>query len=180
MPDKNAHQTTPNGTDVKPRLFEMHYKALEYRYGGFTYKEIAEALNKEYPKMPPPYERIKKWFEVGGIVEQPYIDYAKKENDRRRQHLRQKMEGLLTQLPDKFRELINERFVINPFSGEVIKDEKGKPIPKRDKVLLDALNSLAAMMGFKIEQSEGEAEEDPVDRFFRLAEEKAQAEKHAK
>ena len=86
----------------------------------------------------------------------------------------------MTQLPDKFRELINERFVINPFSGEVIKDEKGKPIPKRDKVLLDALNSLAAMMGFKIEQSEGEAEEDPVDRFFRLAEEKAQAEKHAK
>lgn len=150
-----------------------HHRAIELRYMGNTYEEVAQKLKEEFQKE---FQniRLRQWFRSGGILEALYLDYSKKENDRRRQLTLEKMKSVLDMIPEKYIALLNQRFETDLF-GKKILDENGKPIPKLDSVTAKILKDICEMMGFKVEgNSDGS---DPLDEYFTRAEQEL-AKKH--
>ncbi len=145
-----------------------HYRAVELRYAGKNYPEIAEALTTEFKK-DFTHDRMRKWFARKGILETQYLDYAKKENERRRQEIMEEAKKILPLIPQKYHDLLTKRFVINAISGEFIKDENGKKVEKLDSITVNALRNFCEMLGFKIENADSGG--DPLEEYFDRAEE---------
>ncbi len=73
-------------TENVKKLYELHEIAIEMRYAGNTYEEISKALTDKFDKNHTP-GKVRRWFQSGGMLDKPYFDYAKKENERRRQYM---------------------------------------------------------------------------------------------
>ncbi|OGX31833.1 MAG: hypothetical protein A2787_06525 [Omnitrophica WOR_2 bacterium RIFCSPHIGHO2_01_FULL_48_9] len=126
-----------------------HYAAVELRYEGKTYSTVAEELAKRYHK-DFHAQSVRRWFMRGGILETEYLDFASKENERRRQLVFEELKKILPKIPQKFDALLERR------------DETGRE--KLDSVTLGTLKVLCEILDFKVKA--GPPAEDPLDRFF--------------
>jgi len=156
------------------KLMSYHYRAVELRYSGTIHKEIAEILRGEFGKNFSD-SKVRHWFAGGGLLETYFLDYSRKENERRRNEVIERMKTILPKIPEKFEQLL-DRVMVAPFTGEKIIDkETNKPVPQLDSVTINTLKTLCDILGFKI-TDEGTVE-DPLDRYFDRAEQEIEAKK---
>ena len=153
-----------------------HHEAVELRYSGKPYAEVAAILTEKY-KRDFRDATVRRWFMTKGILESEYLDYSKKENERRRNLILEEIKKLLPMIPAKFQQLL-ERVATHPFTGAKLKDENNQTIPKLDTVTVTTLKTLCEILGFKVEAG-GEVS-DPVDRYFERLDEEVAAEEAAK
>ena len=126
------------------------------RYEGMKYKHIVEQLEKEFKlKQPIKEATVKFWFSNHGRLSDVYLDYMKKENERRRRLVHHELQKVVQLLPNKIHSLMTR------------KDKDGKE--KLDKVTLGTVKTILDTLGFKMEPTD--ETEDPVDRYFDRAEE---------
>lgn len=145
----------------KIKYVAYHEEAVELRYQGKTYAEISAYLTDKY-KQEFSVDRLRRWFMKGGILEERYYDYSKKENDRRRKLMMEDMKKVASKIPKVLDEVIEEP-VRHPFTGKIMTDENGNPIRKRNGTTVKAVQTIVDMLGFKVEDGD---ESDPLDEFF--------------
>lgn len=143
-------------------LSKLHMRAIELRYEGKTHAEISEVLTNEFGKKHK-LDKIMHWFAHGGRLELAYLDFAKKENERRRQLVMEQMKQVLELIPQKALELLSRK-ATNPFTGETLRDKDGKPISKADMVTVATLKLLMEALGFKVPA--GTDEHDPMEEWI--------------
>lgn len=155
--------TQQNETKGKKIFKKMsyHYRAVELRYEGKTYQEIADILTRESHKDFNDSARIRRWFMSGGILEKDYSDYAKKENERRRRVTLEELKKIVPTIPIKFQEVLERKyFYINKKTGDIVETDKNIV----DKTTVTALLGLCKILGFQIDPPE--AEDDPLDKYL--------------
>lgn len=147
----------------KMRLRSYHHEAIEQCYLGKTYRKIAEYLNEKYTKT---FTRntISKWFMRNGFLEKEYLDFSRKESERRRRFVIEEMKKIISMIPEKYIEII----------GRDTKNLDPKTLIKRDTVTLRMLKDLCTLLGFRIDISEDEP--DPLDVYFDQEEKKIENE----
>ena len=132
------------------KYMAYHYEAIELRYQGMTYEEISVALgtkyNKEFQN-----KRLRAWFASKGILERMYMDFAKKENDRRRQVVLEEIKKITSKIPKGYADLIKT------LEGNLVD-------PKSAGVFRQTLKDLCEILGFKVEPT-GDGS-NPLDDFF--------------
>lgn len=133
----------------KFELKGFHYQAIEFRYEGKTYNEITTLLTEKYQK-PFKENTVRHWFTSKRFLEKEYIDYAKKENDRRRQVVLEELKKIVPKIPLKFDALLER------------KGKFGNPI--LDMVTVSTLKYLCEILNFKVEP--GNDMSNPVDEYF--------------
>lgn len=72
------------------RLAEYHKRALEMKYKGVSYREIAEKLNERYSKKSKRVfseQTIKDWFKEGGTLFEDYRKYESEIDEIERENL---------------------------------------------------------------------------------------------
>ncbi len=117
----------------KHRLFTLqgyHYRAIELRYAGKTFREICGTIAVDFKKGVHP-DTIQKWFARKGLLHEEYMTYARAENDQRRLLMREELKKLLTQIPAKLQEIMNR------------KDSSGQP----DMVALMGVKTIMETLG---------------------------------
>lgn len=140
-------------TKNKPfKMRAMHYRAIELRYEGKSHPDISEILSKEF-SMDIVVERVRRWFMSGGALDNHYLEYAKKENHRRRRLMVQELQKLAPKYVKRFEELLDRRDI----SGAL----------KLDAVTVNTLRELAKNLHL-VETDE--TDEDPVDSYWARAE----------
>lgn len=135
------------------KYMAYHYEAIELRYQGKGYDEMAQYLTEKYKK-DFKIERLRKWFMTGGILADMYLDYARQENDRRRKFVMEEMKKLLPTIPKTYQEII-ERTLPDLTNGQKI---------YHDSVKRQVLKDLCELFGFKLEP--GADGSDPLDEYF--------------
>jgi hypothetical protein len=157
-------QETPDDlVEGKQRVFQKwHYRAVELRYEGKTYEEIVEGIKQEFGKQFH-IASIRKWFSRGELLHNEYIDYAKKENERRRQLVLEELKKIAPLIPTKIQELLTSRYLV-AWGKKVVDPETGKPMPMLDSTTVKTLALLAEMLGFKVESNDVAG--DPLDEYF--------------
>ncbi len=141
--------TTSDHFKKKFELRGYHHQAIEFRYEGKTYKEITTLLTEKYQK-PFKVDTIRRWFISSGLLEKEYIDYAKKENERRKQFVLEELKKLIPKIPITFDALLGR------------KDKDGNK--KLDAVTIRTLELLCEILNFKVEP--GSDTTNPVDEYF--------------
>lgn len=143
-----------------PKKFKFrryHHLAIELRYGGKTYKEIAESLTKIFKVNIRP-DRIGHWFASSGILEQPYLDFANKESERSRRLVLEELKKLAPRIPKKLIALLERS------------DESGKP--KLDAVTLGTLKLMCDMFNVNVPlPAPKEAHETRIEAYLRRLQE---------
>lgn len=132
-------------------LFELqayHRRAIELRYEGQTYKEICGHLGVEF-KIGKHPDTIKRWFGKDGLLAQHYADYAKDENDHRRQVMRTELKKLVGKVPIVLQGLIERT------------DKTGQP----DAVALMAIRTLTEILG--ITADDEKETQDVLEQYMR-------------
>lgn len=165
------HKTRP------PKLMAYHYEAIEQRYLGNTYPAVAEYLTGKYKRDFNP-ETVRWWFSQKGYLFDLYIDYAARENERRRRLMQEELRKLVPSIPKKFADLLN-RVQRVPFTGEVLKDpDSKKEIDKLDMTTVAALKLLCEILDFKRigEDTPG----NPIDEYFDRLENEVKPQDNAK
>src|SRR3990167_7175049 len=117
----------------KMPLFKLqvyHFRAVELRYEGKTYHEIMGEIAVQYRKGVQS-DTIRKWFGRGGLLEVEYMAYARVENDRRRQMMREELKKLAGKIPIKLEKMLDRI------------DGTGQP----DMVTLAAVRTLIEVLG---------------------------------
>jgi len=140
------------------KLQKYHYEAIEMRYRGLTYKEICKELQKTSPR-PVKESTIMNWFSRRGMLGKEYLDYAKKENHRRRQVVLEELKKIVLKIPAKYDALLDR---VDSKGGE-----------KLDMVTRATLKDLCELLGFKFEP---EGSSDPLDDYFDRAEQEIKKE----
>src|SRR3990167_9370763 len=136
-------------TATKRSLQAHHHVAIEMRYVGKTYSQIAEDLTAQF-KRDFRADVVARWFRSNGILELEYLDYARKENDRRRQFVVEELKKVIPKIPLKFEQLLDRTYMI-PIkkTGEVVNTN----IPQLDIVTVSTLKTLCEILGFKIQDA---------------------------
>lgn len=130
---KKEQNNKPPVEGRKRPLFALqgyHYRAVEVRYEGKTFNDICGILGAEFRKGVHP-DTIRKWFARGGLLENEYLDYARHENERRRQMMREELKKLVTKIPGKLDAIIGRM------------DNTGQP----DMVALMGIKTLIEVLG---------------------------------
>lgn len=135
------------------KLQAYHFRAIELRYSGNTYKEVATQLETEFKKSFKD-QTIRFWFSKNGQLDELYLDYARQENDRRRQHMREELKKLLPEIPKKFEALLNR--------------------PQIDTLTLRTVKELCSVLGFKLQGDDDT--QDALDEFFDRVEDEIEKE----
>lgn len=136
------------------KFMAYHDRAVELRYQGKTYAEIALLLTDEFKKDFRD-DRIRKWFSLStGILAHKYLEYARMENDRRRQVIMEELKKVAGRIPATFDLLLDRKY------------QDGTP--KADMTTVAALKLACEVMGFKIEPMDPVG--DPLDDYFSMAE----------
>ena len=146
--------------DKKKKEFKYmayHYEAIELRYQGKTYNEIAAYLTEKFKKDFKD-ERMRQWFKSGGILEAMYMDHSRKENDRRRKFVMEEMKKLYSTIPKNYQEIL-ERPITELTKGQRI---------MQDSVKAKVLKDLCGILGFTISDL-GDGN-DPLEEYFVRAE----------
>lgn len=117
MTNISPYISPQNVTNTKGPLGH-HFRAIELRYQGKKYDEIAEIVSKEFLFHKPLNPGVvRHWFARNGYLHSYYIEYAKQENRHRAEIMHTEMKKLVPKLAEVFDQLIAGR-----------KDENGKPI----------------------------------------------------
>ena len=146
---------------IKFKFRRYHHLAIELRYEGKTYKEISEQLSEVFKVNFRP-DRIGHWFASNGILEEPYIDFAKKENERVRRFVSEQLKGLLSRIPEALEGLLNRV------------DETGNP--RRDALTLATIRLLIEIVDLKAYLQPEEEKKSILDEYFeRLKQERTDA-----
>jgi hypothetical protein len=135
------------------KLYGQHMRAIELRYQGNTYQKISDILTQEFGGQKLIEPRIRRWFNRGGVLDAEYLDYAKKENERRRRHIVEEMKKVTAEIPKNYSKILN-------------RDESSLSPSKligRDLVLKGVLKDLCQLLGFKIEDT---SDSDKLDEFW--------------
>ena len=66
--------------DITQLLTDIEQKAIEYKFYGFEYKEMATMLKEEHPETAPVYQTIRNWFMKGGRLYDAYEKYNKEQS----------------------------------------------------------------------------------------------------
>lgn len=161
----NEPKSIPKPIDAQRNiLLGLHHRAIELRYLGYTYKQICETLAIEFPagKRKTFHEStVRRWYMRGGILEAPYYDYCKKENERRRQLMVEDMKKLLPMIPPVLQQLLDRKVVIYNAATKSYTMSKDS---KLDMVTVQTVKLILSTMGFQLDG--GEAGTDPADKFF--------------
>lgn len=147
---KNRGKKDHTSKDRNDPLFELqgyHYRAIELRYQGRTYKEIMGDIGIEFRKGIH-FDTIRKWFSRGGLLSAEYMDYARQENDQRRQLMREELKKLVAKIPQKVEKLLDRE------------DDQGQP----DMVVVQTIKLMADMLG--ISANEEAATGDRLGEYF--------------
>lgn len=144
---------------TKNNLKKHHYRAVELRYEGKTYENITTILAGEF-KRQFHESTIRKWFMSKGALEALYLDYANKENDRRRKLVMEEMKKLTQQIPSNYQQLL-----------KTLKD--GINHPAMAGIMRATLRDLCEMLGFRVEELDNT---NPVDDFFDRVEQQVENE----
>jgi hypothetical protein len=96
---QNNDQKSP-AKHRKIDLLGHHYRAVELRYEGKSFREISFILGLEFKKAPD-QETIRLWFTRTGLLHKEYLAYARAENDQRRQLMREELKKLVVKIPGK-------------------------------------------------------------------------------
>lgn len=95
-----------------------HFRAIELRYQGKKYEEIAQIISKEFLfKDLISSGTIRNWFCRGGYLHPLYIEYAKQENRYRAEVMHTEIKKVTPKLAEVFDKLITGR-----------KDENGEKL----------------------------------------------------
>lgn len=140
-------------SDAKTKkLYACHHRAVELRYYGKTYGEIAETISKELGKN---YQepRVRRWFGAGGIVESEYKDYSGLENDRRRQLIANKLYAQMPRIPELIQSILNRK---DEFGNEVL-----------DMLTIRTLAFLCKLLNLRVDAEDNYAV-DPMEEFRKL------------
>lgn len=155
------HSAT-TGEKMRDRIQKKHNRAVELRYAGKTYEEIAAILTEEFPGKVSLTQSVRRWFMSGGRLEQEYTDYARKENERRRAFTMEEMKKLVEKIPVAYDIMLNN--ALKEAQSGAINDDLRK-----------LLKDLAEIMGLSVPPGSAETE-DPVARYFRLKREQIKQE----
>lgn len=130
---KKGSKRGPSANSRNNPLFELagyHYRAIELRYEGNTFKDISGTIGMEFRKGIHP-DTIRKWFARGGLLAEQYLDYARQENDQRRQLMREELKKLTGRIPQKIEKLLDRL------------DERDQP----DMVVVQTIKLLVDILG---------------------------------
>jgi len=147
-------KTKDNKRKKSFKFMSYHYRAIEFRYQGLKYEEISLKLAAEFKKEFL-NQRIRKWFMHNGILDQMYLDYAVKENDRVRKVVLEELKKTTAMIPKGYDALI-----------KTLKDQLDDP--KSAGVFRQTLKDLSELLGFKVEDNIGDG--DPLNDYFDEAE----------
>jgi len=128
-------------------LQAYHHRAVELRYEGNTYKSIAGYIAVEY-KRAFNDDSVRRWFSRGGLLADAYMDYAREENDRRRQLMREELKKLVVKIPKKLEQIMDRV------------DQLGQP----DMVALMAIKTLIDVLGITASDEKGSG--DRLKEYF--------------
>ena len=142
------------------KYMSYHYRAIELRYRGEKYESISLILSTEFKKEFK-NQRIRRWFNNGGILDAMYLDYAVKENDRRRKVVMEELKKITGEIPTGYANLI-----------EALKNDLTDP--KSASVFRQTLKDLSELLGFKVDDNIGDG--DPLKDYFNKAEEELEKE----
>ena len=134
------------------KLQAVHYRAIELRYLGSTYKQVSELLKKEFKKNHGEH-KVRRWFMSGGMLEAEYLDYSEKENERRRRLVLEDMKKITTLIPTAYEELFKK------LVAELKKPEA------THETLRKLLRDLSELLDIKLERSEAKRQ-STIDAFF--------------
>lgn len=118
---KNAHELEIE-VDPWQHLPKAEMQAIEMKYEGKSYREIAEELDITY-------DTIAEWFRTVGKLRDVYISYAAQQNELIRSEATQELKGLLKKAVRRIGKLVeskNEKVALNA-AQEVLDRELGKP-----------------------------------------------------
>lgn len=141
-------------TDAKTKkLHACHHRAVELRYLGKTYGEIAEVISKELDNN---YQepRVRRWFGTGGIVENEYKHYSEQENNRRRQLISNHLYALLPRIPELIEAILNRK---DRFGNDVL-----------DMLTVRTLKFLVDLLDLKVREEDYKP--DPMESWFEFLE----------
>ena len=90
-------------------LRKKHHLAIELRYLGHTYQEIADAIQDETGEACSA-SGIRNWFSDGGKLQQPYLQYCEKENTGRERETRIRLRSLTQDAVERLKKtLLDEK-----------------------------------------------------------------------
>lgn len=147
--------TSTDMTKSPSKLMAYHHEAIELRYQGKTYAEIAELLTSKY-KRDFKDQTVRHWFSRTGMLDKEYRDYARQENERRRAYVLEELKKIVQVIPAKYQELI-DRQIDNLSPGQQIYHDATKRAILKD---------LCALLGFKVPEEDGDRGPDALDEFF--------------
>lgn len=160
---KKQHNKGAASGDRNHPLFELgayHRRAIELRYEGHTFKEISGMLAVELRKGVHP-DTVRKWFARGGFLNEDYLEYARQENDHRRQLMREELKKLVVKIPTKLGSIMDRM------------DETGKP----DMVALMAIKTIVEILG--ITANDERQAQDVLGEYFKRLEKAPSPVEHA-
>lgn len=150
MPRKNEKNTEQTG------LRKFHYEAVELRYQGKTYDEISRELTERH-KRDFHLKTVASWFYSGGLLEEVYIDYSRKENNRRRRTMLEEMKKVSVKLPIGYDKLYNK----------LIQELDNPENDKADETFRKLLKDLAEIFGIKISPDDNEDGESQLEKLLK-------------
>lgn len=159
MPNKDQQKPAP------ARILQAyHHEAIEQRYLGKTYKEIAEYLSKRYAagkRKDFKEVTVRFWFGTVGMLYDAYFEYSKSENERRRRAMTEELKKLLPMVPKKLLSILERKMIyLDKKNGKIVVTEQDVA----DKTTLGAVALLLKTLGFALDASDHG--DDPSDHFF--------------
>lgn len=142
----------PNKTKATVlNMRKKHWLAIEYRYLGMTYPEIAAKITEAGDAETLAAETVRRWFMAGGMLEHMYIVHSQQESERRRRLAVHELQKTLVKIPIIMDEILERK---DPMTG-------GR---KHDKILVETIKELNRMLGFP---GDGSNElTNPIDQYF--------------
>lgn len=150
--------------DTKVVLDALHFDAIALRYQGLTYKEIHKKLWDKHGKFVLE-QRLRRWFAKGGVLHQPYREYAQAETEERKELMHQQLRKLGMSIPDILQDTLFQP-MRNPFTGQLIKDENNNVVYVRNKTTNEAVKILAQLLGAKFADDDTEKVKDKLEEYF--------------
>jgi hypothetical protein len=148
----------------KHNLQGYHHRAIELRYSGTRFDDVARILGEEFKREFKP-QTLRTWFGRKGMLFDEYEDYSDKENRARMAIAKQEMKKVMPLLPPKIVAILSRT--------KQVTDDKGTTteVEVIDNLTLGMIRDLLKV--FRVDLGEKEKElENPLNEFFDRLEQK--------
>ena len=157
----NRERTKENKLDLNSIITSVELRAIQLRYDGRSHQEITDILKQE-TQQEYKVDTLRKWFMRGGKLDEEYLEYARAENEQRRQVVMEEIKKLVPIIPIRLSQLLNRK-KYNMF-GAMVKDEAGNPVLNLDRVTIETIAQICNLLGLNAPKKIDLASDQPVQQ----------------